>query len=290
MLSFQKAFKQIAATIKLCFIGLSTFVVEFVIVFGSFCCFFYFILGSDLKNFYTFPFTIQNTIAMSIGKFNFAALRAASETAAWIFFVFSIVVNMILINMMMAIINMAFEDIKAQGDSFKNKFEIIEYIKRSTKELSGVRMAKRELPVYKGNKDVEDMAGEERGKEGGDGDEKTLSGEFSDKTNQLLDYIEETYLKGMASDEKGKSLLDKMKLDNKQKAKAMDYGFNEIFSGDGTATPNPEDMIKEALKDEKEGAVQNLSEEELAKMAGLDVSQISLGDGVSMSNVDGMNM
>ena len=223
---------------------------------------------------------------MSIGKFNFAALRAASETAAWIFFVFSIVVNMILINMMMAIINMAFEDIKAQGDSFKNKFEIIEYIKRSTKELSGVGMAKRELPVYKGDKDGEDLTVE--GKEGGDGDEKTLSGEFSEKTNQLLDYIEETYLKGMANDEKGKSLLDKMKLDNKQKAKAMDYGFNEIFSGDGTATPNPEDMIKEALKDEKD--VHNLSEEELAQMAGLDVSQISLGDGVSMSNVDGMNM
>ena len=223
---------------------------------------------------------------MSIGKFNFAALRAASETAAWIFFVFSIVVNMILINMMMAIINMAFEDIKAQGDSFKNKFEIIEYIKRSTKELSGVGMAKRELPVYKGDKDGEDLTAE--GKEGGDGDEKTLSGEFSEKTNQLLDYIEETYLKGMANDEKGKSLLDKMKLDNKQKAKAMDYGFNEIFSGDGTATPNPEDMIKEALKDEKD--VHNLSEEELAQMAGLDVSQISLGDGVSMSNVDGMNM
>ena len=239
-----------------------------------------------MKNFYTFPFTIQNTIAMSIGKFNFAALRAASETAAWIFFVFSIVVNMILINMMMAIINMAFEDIKAQGDSFKNKFEIIEYIKRSTKELSGVQMARRELPVYKGDRDVEDMT--EEGKEGSNADEKTLSGEFSDKTNQLLDYIEETYLKGMANDEKGKSLLDKMKLDNKQKAKAMDYGFNEIFSGDGTATPNPEDMIKEALRGEED--VKNLSEEELAQMAGLDVSQISLGDGVSMSNVDGMNM
>ena len=286
MLSFQKAFKQIAATIKLCFVGLSTFVVEFVIVFGSFCCFFYFILGSDLKNFYTFPFTIQNTIAMSIGKFNFAALRAASETAAWIFFVFSIVVNMILINMMMAIINMAFEDIKAQGDSFKNKFEIIEYIKRSTKELSGVQMAKRELPVYKGNKDVEGVV-EER-KEEGNGEEKTLSGEFSDKTNQLLDYIEDTYLKGMANDEKGKSLLDKMKLDNKQKAKAMDYGFNEIFSGGGTTTPNPEEMIKEALKDEE--VAQDLGEEQLAQIAGLDVSQISLGDGVSMSNVDGMNM
>ena len=225
---------------------------------------------------------------MSIGKFNFAALRAASETAAWIFFVFSIVVNMILINMMMAIINMAFEDIKAQGDSFKNKFEIMEYIKRSTKEISGVQMAKRDLPVYKGDKDGSNDT--EEGEEGIKEDEKTLSVEFSDKTNQLLDYIEDTYLKGMASDEKGKSLLDKMKLDNKQKAKAMDYGFNEIFSGDGSATPNPEDMIKEALKDD-EPTNQNLTQEQLAEMVGvLDVSQISLGDGVSMSNVDGMNM
>ena len=49
-----------------------------------------------------------------------------------------VVVNMILINMMMAIINMAFEDIKSQTDKFKNKFEIMEYIKRSCKELSGV--------------------------------------------------------------------------------------------------------------------------------------------------------
>ena len=192
--SFQKAFRQIAATIILCFIGLSTFVVEFVIVFGSFCCFFYFILGSDLKNFYTFPFTIQNTIAMSIGKFNFGALRAASETAAWIFFVFSIVVNMILINMMMAIINMAFEDIKSQGDSFKNKFEIIEYIKRSSRELSGLKLAQRDLPKYKGNKeDKQDM--DHDGEPNKGEENKSIEGEFSDKTNQLLDYIEETYLK-----------------------------------------------------------------------------------------------
>ena len=46
---------------------------------------------------------------------------------------------MILINMMMAIINMAFEDIKSQTEQFKNKFEIMEYIKRSTKELTGLR-------------------------------------------------------------------------------------------------------------------------------------------------------
>ena len=69
--------------------GLSTFVVEFIIVFGSFCCFFYFVLSTKLRNFYDIIHTVENTIAMSIGKFNFGSLRAASEMAAWIFFVFS---------------------------------------------------------------------------------------------------------------------------------------------------------------------------------------------------------
>ena len=46
---------------------------------------------------------------------------------------------MILINMMMAIINMAFEEIKSQSEAYKNKFEIMEYIKRSTRKLTGLR-------------------------------------------------------------------------------------------------------------------------------------------------------
>ena len=48
-------------------------------------------------------------------------------------------VNMILINMMMAIINLAFEEIKNKKDSYQNKFEIIEYIKRTTREMTGTR-------------------------------------------------------------------------------------------------------------------------------------------------------
>ena len=49
----------------------------------------------------------------------------------------SVVVNMILINMMMAIINIAFEEIKEQKDAYTNKFEIVEYIKRSVREITG---------------------------------------------------------------------------------------------------------------------------------------------------------
>lgn len=52
---------------------------------------------------------------------------------------YSVVVNMILINMMMAIINMAFEETKNAKEGFNNKFEIIDYIKRSVKELTGTQ-------------------------------------------------------------------------------------------------------------------------------------------------------
>ena len=80
---------QIGATIKLCFKGLSTFIVEFCIVFLAFCSFFFFVLQNYLENFLNYLTTIENTLAMSIGKFNFGALKAADQMAAWIFFAFS---------------------------------------------------------------------------------------------------------------------------------------------------------------------------------------------------------
>ena len=55
---------------------------------------------------------------------------------------------MILINMMMAIINLAFEEIKENADQYKNKFELMEYIKRSAKEMIGITVAEPIVPVY----------------------------------------------------------------------------------------------------------------------------------------------
>lgn len=89
LLSFHRAFMQIAATIKLCFIGLSSFVIEFGIVFCAFTAFFYFSIKNNLENFRDFPRSLANTFAMSIGKFNFSAIREADVLAAWIFFIFS---------------------------------------------------------------------------------------------------------------------------------------------------------------------------------------------------------
>jgi len=42
-----------------------------------------------MEDFRDFMRAVENTLAMSIGKFNFASLKAADEMAAWIFFVFA---------------------------------------------------------------------------------------------------------------------------------------------------------------------------------------------------------
>ena len=221
LLSFQKAFMQITATMKLCFQGMASFVIEFMIVFGAFCSFFFFVLKNDLEDFRDYFRTVENTMAMSIGKFNFAALRAADEMAAWIFFAFSIVVNMILINMMMAIINLAFEEIKANAHKYRNKFELVEYIKRSIREVVGTTLAK---PIKNKYRDIDDDDIDDSDREDMDQTEKT-SENFSKKTDQLMDYINSTYFADGMSEEDRK-MMEKMKRPDK---KIMDYGFDAVF-------------------------------------------------------------
>ncbi len=54
----------------------------------------------------------------------------------------AVVVNMILINMMMAIINLAFEEIKSNADAYESKFQLVEYIKRTARQVIGIEIAK----------------------------------------------------------------------------------------------------------------------------------------------------
>ena len=119
--------------------------------------------------------------------------------------------------------------------------------------------------------------------------------EFSDKTNQLLEYIEKTYLKGIvgANVGDGKNILEKMKLaENSNKvgtakkvfnidqhlfqAKAMDYGFDNIFAEGPTPTPGAMEPPLEHLGELTDSQYLNLAQDEV--------------DGVSLSNVDGMNV
>ena len=49
--------------------------------------------------------------------------------------------------MMMAIINLAFEEVKSR--SYSNKFELMDYVVRTTKEMIGIKIAEPIRPKYK---------------------------------------------------------------------------------------------------------------------------------------------
>ena len=129
----------------------------------------------------------QNTIAMSIGKFNFGDIKEANILAAWIFFGFSIVVNMILINMMIAIINIAFDDIKTRKGQYESKFALVSYIKRAMRHKLGTELHEKVVPKYADDEDGDGEVDEE---------EPHVSRGFSEKTDLFLKYVEEMYLKG----------------------------------------------------------------------------------------------
>ena len=134
----------------------------------------------------------------------------------------------------MAIINLAFEEIKSNKSDFQNKFELVDYVKRTTKEMVGVNIAEPIVPIYvdKQNEendtdqDVDQATGTER-----------VSQEFTEKTDLLLEYIERTYLAdGFVDTEEGRRVMAKMSLGTNggqaDEKKVMEYGFDAIFMGD----------------------------------------------------------
>ena len=139
----------------------------------------------------------------------------------------------------------------------------------------------RELPKLKLNGNDLDGNGIPDDQEGnGPEEEKSLPEEFSDKTNQLMDYIEKTYLKGMVGAVgDGKQILEKMKLaENSNKAKAMDYGFDNIFAEGPTPTPGAMEPPVSDLGELTDSQYLNLAQDDID------------GRFSSMSNVDGMNV
>ena len=78
----------------------------------------------------------------------FSFIFLTSYVLLTMLFIFAVVVNMILINMMMAIINLAFEEIKANKSDFQSKFDLLNYVKRTTREMVGLNVAEPIVPLW----------------------------------------------------------------------------------------------------------------------------------------------
>lgn len=128
LLQFNKRMDVLALTIRLCWDELSVFFIAFGIVFFAFCCLFYFVFITAIEEFARFITAIQTSFKMMLGKFDFEAMNQANPVSPILFFVFSVMNSMILINIMLTIILKAFNEVKINLERRKNKYDLIDFV------------------------------------------------------------------------------------------------------------------------------------------------------------------
>lgn len=128
LLQFNKRMGTLALTIERCWDELSYFFVAFGVIFFAFCCLFYFMFLTQLPEFSYIGGSIQMCFSMLLGKFEFQAMKEANELSPVLFFVFSVLNSMVLINIMLTIIIQAFNEIKLELQNKQNKYDILDYI------------------------------------------------------------------------------------------------------------------------------------------------------------------
>lgn len=128
LLQFNKRMNILALTIRRCWDELSYFFIAFGVIFFAFCCLFYFMFLTQLPEFSYIGGSVQMCFSMLLGKFEFQAMKEANELSPILFFIFSVLNSMILINIMLTIILQAFTEVKLDLEKIANKYDILDYI------------------------------------------------------------------------------------------------------------------------------------------------------------------
>ncbi|KAA0185789.1 hypothetical protein HAZT_HAZT010686 [Hyalella azteca] len=128
LMQFNKRMDVLALTISLCWEELSYFLIAFIIIFFAFCCLFYFILFVYLPEFTSMLSTAQTSFSMMLGKFDFDEMQQANSLSPLLFFIFSVLNSMVLVNIMLAIILKAFKEIKVDLSKRENTYDVLDYM------------------------------------------------------------------------------------------------------------------------------------------------------------------
>lgn len=135
LLQFNKRMGVLALTIQLCWDELSYFFIAFGVIFCAFCFLFFFMFLTQIRDFSTVLSSIATCFNMMLGKFDFEAMSRANALSPILFFTFSVLNSMVLINIMLAIIIRAFTEIKVDLKRQENKYNVLDYMWYSLKKL-----------------------------------------------------------------------------------------------------------------------------------------------------------
>ncbi|KAK3865158.1 hypothetical protein Pcinc_029214 [Petrolisthes cinctipes] len=185
LLQFNKRMDVLALTIQRCWDELSVFFIAMGTVFFAFCCLFYFMYISHLEEFSRFLPAVETSFKMILGKFDFEAMNQANAISPLLFFMFSVMMSMILINIMLTIILRAFNEVKVELHNRANKYDVLNYLVHIAQ-----RVARREKdPNTSVIPDVTDSTSKNV-------NQPTNTDQLPDKVGQLMTYINNMYFEG----------------------------------------------------------------------------------------------
>ena len=127
LLQFNKRMNVLAMTIRNCWDELKIFFVAFFIVFFAFSCLFFFMFNKHLEHFAQIVPAVQTCFKMMMGKFDFAAMNEANSMSPILFFIFSVMNSMVLINIMLTIIIHGFNTVKKDLEGVDNRLNVIDH-------------------------------------------------------------------------------------------------------------------------------------------------------------------
>ncbi|NWX79076.1 PK2L2 protein, partial [Alca torda] len=112
--SFNKTMMQLSSTLSRCDKDILGFAVMFFIIFFAYAQFGYLVFGSQVEEFSSFQNCIFTQFRIVLGDFNFEAIEAANRILGPVYFItFVFLVFFLLLNMVLAIINDTYSEVKA---------------------------------------------------------------------------------------------------------------------------------------------------------------------------------
>lgn len=149
LLRFNRRMSFMSKTLKICFKPLSSFFLVYIVVFLAYASFGFLVFGKIATDYHTFQSSMANVLGMTLGAFNFHALVEAHRVLGPMFFLtFTFVVNFILINVFVAIISEALNQVTSDAANQSNDHEILDFMVHQFKSYIGHRVSPAIKPVY----------------------------------------------------------------------------------------------------------------------------------------------
>ena len=128
LLRYNKTIEAFSLMFKKCWDDLIGFGMIFLIFFIAFSSMFYVFFFERIYEWHTFLGASGTAFSIMLGKFDFSEIRDTNIVAAVFFFIFNVAMSIIMINLMLSIIIMAFKEVELEMANARMDFEIVPYL------------------------------------------------------------------------------------------------------------------------------------------------------------------